>query len=101
MDYVDLIFCHRPDTSTPIEETVRAMNFVINQVGLSLRFLSRGSVLTCYNCWMLSFGVVFSRTCLCRAQGWAHYWGAPSHHASLRAHPRSPPPEYALLHLTC
>lgn len=31
MDYVDLIFCHRPDPYTPIEETVRAMNFVINQ----------------------------------------------------------------------
>jgi voltage-dependent potassium channel beta subunit len=31
MDYVDLIFCHRPDIYTPIEETVRAMNFLINQ----------------------------------------------------------------------
>jgi voltage-dependent potassium channel beta subunit len=31
MDYVDLIFCHRPDIYTPIEETVRAMNFVIDQ----------------------------------------------------------------------
>jgi len=31
MDYVDLIFCHRPDIYTPIEETVHAMNFVINQ----------------------------------------------------------------------
>ncbi|MBE0408217.1 MAG: aldo/keto reductase [Anaerolineales bacterium] len=31
MDYVDLIFCHRPDIETPIEETVRAMNHVINQ----------------------------------------------------------------------
>ncbi|MBU2493477.1 MAG: aldo/keto reductase [Bacteroidetes bacterium] len=31
MDYVDLIFCHRPDIHTPIEETVRAMNHVINQ----------------------------------------------------------------------
>lgn len=30
-DYVDLIFCHRPDLYTPIEETVRAMNQVINQ----------------------------------------------------------------------
>ena len=30
-DYVDLIFCHRPDLDTPIEETVRAMNYVINQ----------------------------------------------------------------------
>lgn len=31
MDYVDLIFCHRPDIYTPIEETVRAMNFIIDQ----------------------------------------------------------------------
>jgi voltage-dependent potassium channel beta subunit len=31
MDYVDLVFCHRPDIETPIEETVRAMNQVINQ----------------------------------------------------------------------
>jgi voltage-dependent potassium channel beta subunit len=31
LDYVDLIFCHRPDPSTPIEETVRAMNFLLDQ----------------------------------------------------------------------
>jgi voltage-dependent potassium channel beta subunit len=31
MDYVDLIFCHRPDIYTPIEETVWAMNHVVNQ----------------------------------------------------------------------
>lgn len=31
MDYVDLIFCHRPDPDTPMEETVRAMNFVLDQ----------------------------------------------------------------------
>lgn len=31
MDYVDLVFCHRPDIYTPIEETVRAMNTVIHQ----------------------------------------------------------------------
>lgn len=30
-DYVDLIFCHRPDKHTPIEETVWAMNQVINE----------------------------------------------------------------------
>eukprot|EP00644_Phytophthora_capsici_P006081 jgi/Phyca11/11961/fgenesh1_pm.PHYCAscaffold_89_\ len=30
-DYVDVIFCHRPEPFTPIEETVRAMNFVIDQ----------------------------------------------------------------------
>jgi len=30
-DYVDLVFCHRPDVHTPIEETVRAMSFLIDQ----------------------------------------------------------------------
>jgi voltage-dependent potassium channel beta subunit len=31
LDYVDLVFCHRPDPNTPVEETVRAMNHVIDQ----------------------------------------------------------------------
>jgi len=31
MKYVDLLLSHRPDPSTPIEETVRAMDFLINQ----------------------------------------------------------------------
>lgn len=31
MDYLDLVFCHRPDPQTPMEETVRAMTHVINQ----------------------------------------------------------------------
>jgi voltage-dependent potassium channel beta subunit len=31
LDYVDLVFCHRPDPNTPIEETVRAMDQVIRQ----------------------------------------------------------------------
>ncbi len=31
LDYVDLIFCHRPDPNTPIEETVRAMSHVIDK----------------------------------------------------------------------
>lgn len=31
LDYVDLLFCHRPDPNTPIEETVRAMDIVIRQ----------------------------------------------------------------------
>ncbi|KXS14043.1 Aldo/keto reductase [Gonapodya prolifera JEL478] len=29
-DYVDLIFAHRPDNETPIEETVRAFNYLID-----------------------------------------------------------------------
>ncbi len=31
VDYIDLFFCHRPDKSTPIEETVWAMNTLIQQ----------------------------------------------------------------------
>jgi voltage-dependent potassium channel beta subunit len=31
MDYVDLLFCHRPDIHTPVEETVWAMNQIIQQ----------------------------------------------------------------------
>jgi len=30
-DYVDLVYCHRPDVETPIEETVRAMSYLVNQ----------------------------------------------------------------------
>lgn len=30
LEYVDLIFAHRPDRKTPIEETVRAFNHLIN-----------------------------------------------------------------------
>jgi aryl-alcohol dehydrogenase-like predicted oxidoreductase len=31
LEYVDLIYAHRPDRLTPMEETVRAFNHVINQ----------------------------------------------------------------------
>lgn len=31
LDYVDVIFAHRPDPTTPIEETVRAFNYVIEK----------------------------------------------------------------------
>ena len=30
MEYVDLVFCHRPDPYTPVEETVQGMNYIIN-----------------------------------------------------------------------
>ena len=30
-DYLDLVFCHRPDPNTPIEETVRAMDVLVKQ----------------------------------------------------------------------
>ncbi|PWH15437.1 MAG: aldo/keto reductase [Ardenticatenia bacterium] len=35
LDYVDLIFCHRPDLYTPIEETVWAMHYIVSN-GLAL-----------------------------------------------------------------
>ena len=31
LDYVDIVFCHRYDRYTPLEETCRAMDWVINQ----------------------------------------------------------------------
>lgn len=31
VDYLDLYYCHRPDPNTPIEETVRAMDTLIQQ----------------------------------------------------------------------
>ena len=31
LDFVDLVFCHRPDPSTPLEETVWAMSDMISQ----------------------------------------------------------------------
>ena len=30
VEYVDLVFAHRPDINTPIEETVRAFNWLID-----------------------------------------------------------------------
>ena len=31
LDFIDLIYCHRPDPHTPIEETVRAMSDIVSQ----------------------------------------------------------------------
>lgn len=31
LDHVDLVYCHRPDPNTPIEETVRAMHDIIER----------------------------------------------------------------------
>jgi voltage-dependent potassium channel beta subunit len=31
LDYLDLFYCHRPDKNTPMEETVRAMDHLIQQ----------------------------------------------------------------------
>jgi voltage-dependent potassium channel beta subunit len=31
LEYIDLLFCHRPDPHTPLEETAAAMNFLIEK----------------------------------------------------------------------
>lgn len=31
LEYVDLLFCHRPDPTTPMEETVRAMDTIVRR----------------------------------------------------------------------
>ena len=31
LEHIDLVYCHRPDPHTPVEETVRAMSDMINQ----------------------------------------------------------------------
>ena len=33
LDFVDLVFCHRPDPNTPVEETVWAMSHMIARGG--------------------------------------------------------------------
>jgi len=31
LEYVDVVFCHRPDTQTPMEETCRAMDWLVEE----------------------------------------------------------------------
>lgn len=53
----DVLFCHRPDPDTPIEETVRAMNWVINQVrsgALAVLSSTQLPVPTCLLCWRVA-----------------------------------------------
>jgi hypothetical protein len=53
----DLLYCHRPDPDTPIEETVRAMNWVLDQ-GLAFYWGTSGGC-------MCAYGV-----CVCGGGGW-------------------------------
>lgn len=39
LEYVDLVFCHRPDPRTPIEETVRGVCIVYCYLSLALNSL--------------------------------------------------------------
>jgi len=73
LDYLDLFFCHRPDPTTPIEETVRAMDDLIHQ----------GFVLY----WGTS---EWSAADIMRAYGIAHEYGLTP--------PQMEQPQYNMLH---
>ncbi len=54
LDYVDLVFCHRPDPNTPIEETVWAMHDMI-QSGKALYWgTSEWSAAEIMNAWQIA-----------------------------------------------
>lgn len=54
LDYVDIVFAHRPDVTTPMEETVRAFNYLLDRE------------------WSLSKR---AGQALTRTDGKAFYWG--------------------------
>ncbi len=54
--YVDLIFCHRPDRHTPVEETVWAMNQVIRQGKALYWGTSEWSALQIKDAWHFARG---------------------------------------------
>ena len=56
VDYLELYFCHRPDTDTPIAETVAALHelYIIRAVG-GVMYLS-GALIMGYNVWMTIAG---------------------------------------------
>lgn len=54
LDYVDLVFCHRPDPNTPIEETVWAMHDIV-QNGKALYWgTSEWSALDIFTAWQIA-----------------------------------------------
>jgi len=75
LDYVDLLFCHRPDEHTPIEEVVRAMNFLIDH----------------------------GKTFYWGTSEWRAEQIREAHHIALRLHmvgPLMEQPQYSMLHRT-
>lgn len=38
LDYVDIVYAHRPDRLTPMEETVRAFNYLIDNGKVCIAF---------------------------------------------------------------
>ncbi len=54
MDYVDLVFCHRPDPDTPLEETVHAMHDMIRSGKAHYWGTSEWSAAEIYAAWEIA-----------------------------------------------
>ena len=54
LDHIDLIYCHRPDPHTPIEETVRAMSDLITQGKALYWGTSEWSAADIHSAWHLA-----------------------------------------------
>jgi voltage-dependent potassium channel beta subunit len=54
LDYVDLVFCHRPDPDTPLEETVRAMHDMITAGKAIYWGTSEWSAAEIYGAWEIA-----------------------------------------------
>ena len=54
LDFIDLIYCHRPDPHTPLEETVRAMSDLISQGKALYWGTSEWSAADIHSAWHLA-----------------------------------------------
>jgi len=54
LDFIDLIYCHRPDPHTPLEETVRAMSDIISQGKALYWGTSEWSAADIHSAWHLA-----------------------------------------------
>jgi voltage-dependent potassium channel beta subunit len=54
LDYVDLVFCHRPDQKTPIEETVWAMHDIISRGKAVFWGTSQWSAMEIMEAWQIA-----------------------------------------------
>jgi voltage-dependent potassium channel beta subunit len=54
LDYVDLVFCHRPDPDTPLEETVHAMHDIVTAGKAIYWGTSEWSAAEIYGAWEIA-----------------------------------------------
>ena len=54
LDFIDLVYCHRPDPHTPLEETVRAMSDLISQGKALYWGTSEWSAADIHSAWHLA-----------------------------------------------